>query len=269
MIQEICPDFLYHKKPCRAGFFFNTGNEGDFLSGGIADTYNTISAYLHELNFVSTVFRLVLAMALSTVIGIDRGLKRRVAGVKTHVVVCVGATLVMMTGQFIHLYVNGAGTGDTARLGAQVISGVGFLGVGTIIVTGQKYVSGLTTAASLWATSCIGLALGIGFYSGAILAALCLLIVFRYFKAIDIYVENHSNVFEVYMEFENNEYMSTIIKKLREEHIKVTNVVVIKKKTKTQNVLIQASLEAEPWMTRRALFRTVEGQKGLLSVEEL
>lgn len=237
--------------------------------GGLLNIYNNVVSFLHELNMVSTIFRLFLAMVLSTLIGMDRGMKRRGAGVKTHVVVCLGATLVMMTGEFIHLYVNGAGTGDTARLGAQVISGVGFLGAGTIIMTGQRHITGLTTAASVWATSCIGLAIGIGFYSGAIFSTLCMLIVFKYFRFIDNYVENHTNLFEVYMEFENNEYMSNVIKKLREEHIKVNNVMIIKKKTKTQNVLIQASLESEHWMTKKTLFRMVEEKEGVLSIEEL
>mgnify|MGYP003205922415 CR=1 FL=1 len=117
--------------------------------GGILGACNAISDYLHTLNMGSTLFRLILAMFLGCLIGIDRGMKKRVAGVKTHMIVCMGATLVMMTGDFIHVYSNGAGIGDTARLGAQVVSGIGFLGVGTIIVTGQRHVSGLTTAASL------------------------------------------------------------------------------------------------------------------------
>ena len=239
------------------------GREG--LIGGL----ESIMLYLRDLNLVSMAFRLFMAVFLGTVIGIDRGMKRRVAGVKTHAVVCVGAALVMMTGQFIHLYMNGAGGGDTARLGAQVISGVGFLGAGTIIFTGQRRVSGLTTAASLWTSACIGLAVGIGFYSGAISATICLMVIFRYFKFIDVYVESHSNVYEVYMEFETNEIMSSALKKLREAGIKVNNVIVIKKKAKSQNIVVQASLEAGRWKTKNSIFRMVEEQEGVVSVEEL
>lgn len=170
--------------------------------GGILGACNAISDYLHTLNMGSTLFRLILAMFLGCLIGIDRGMKKRVAGVKTHMIVCMGATLVMMTGDFIHVYSNGAGIGDTARLGAQVVSGIGFLGVGTIIVTGQRHVSGLTTAASLWTSACIGLAVGIGFYSGAIFTTLGLILVFKYAKYIEVYVEEHSNTYDVYMEFE-------------------------------------------------------------------
>ena len=236
---------------------------------GLLGKINSISSYLADLNMISTAVRLILAMLLGGIIGIDRGMKRRVAGVKTHTIVCLGATLVMMTGQYISLYINQSGTGDAARLGAQVISGVGFLGVGTIIVTGQRHVSGLTTAASLWASSCIGLAVGIGYYSGAILTTVCILVVFRYFKSIDIYVENHSNVYEVYMEFESNESMSNVIKKLREEDIQVNNIIIVKKKTKSQNVVIQASLDAGRWRTKKSIFRIIEEQQGVVTVEEL
>ena len=87
---------------------------GKFM-GGILGAYNAISDYLHTLNMGSTLFRLILAMFLGCLIGIDRGMKKRVAGVKTHMIVCMGATLVMMTGDFIHVYSNGAGIGDTVR----------------------------------------------------------------------------------------------------------------------------------------------------------
>ena len=109
---------------------------------GIVGFWNDVTAYLRDLNMVSTIFRLLLAMALGCVIGIDRGMKRRVAGVKTHTIVCLGATLVMMTGQYIHLYMNAGGTGDTARLGAQVISGVGFLGAARLWLSGSAMYPG-------------------------------------------------------------------------------------------------------------------------------
>ena len=248
-----------------------TGRKGwtRMINEGIIGAMNSFTAYMRELNFITVAVRLFLAIVLGGIIGFDRGMKRRVAGVKTHTVVCIGATLAMMTGEFIHLYSNGAGVGDTARLGAQVISGVGFLGVGTIIVTGQRHVSGLTTAASLWTCSCIGLAIGSGFYSGAILGTATVLIVLRYFKALDIYVENHSNVYEVYMEFLTEEHLSAAIRNLRKEDIKLSSVIIVKKKTNSQNVVVQASVEAGRWMTRNAIFRALEDQDGLISVEEL
>ena len=260
---EVMRDWRYHRQKIMI-----QQERGRFM-GGILGACNAISDYLHTLNMGSTLFRLILAMFLGCLIGIDRGMKKRVAGVKTHMIVCMGATLVMMTGDFIHVYSNGAGIGDTARLGAQVVSGIGFLGVGTIIVTGQRHVSGLTTAASLWTSACIGLAVGIGFYSGAIFTTLGLILVFKYAKYIEVYVEEHSNTYDVYMEFENEDKMSMVIKKLREEDILISNVVIIKKRSKTQSVVIQATMEAAKWKARHTVYRDVIQQEGVISVEEI
>ena len=103
--------------------------------------------------------KMALALICGGVLGIERGRKKRPAGFRTYMLVCLGATLVMMTNEHIcHAY----GTGDMARMGAQVVNGIGFLGAGTIITTGHNRVKGLTTAAGLWAAACIGLAIGSG-----------------------------------------------------------------------------------------------------------
>ena len=113
------------------------------------------------------IVRLLLAALFGALIGIEREHAKRPAGLRTHVLVCVSACLVMLTAEFISKF--GYSPYDITRLGAQVISGIGFLGAGTIIRNGNT-VKGLTTAASLWAVACVGLATGIGFYMGATLA---------------------------------------------------------------------------------------------------
>lgn len=118
---------------------------------------------------VETLLRLVLAGVLGGLIGYEREHTNRPAGFRTHILVCVGAALVMVTSEFIFDRYSGIVNLDPARLGAQVISGIGFLGAGTIIRDGFN-VRGLTTAASLWAVSCVGIAAGIGFYGGAVIA---------------------------------------------------------------------------------------------------
>ncbi len=123
-----------------------------------------------EMYFI-TIFRLLLACILGGLIGYERESMNRPAGFRTHILVCLGSALVMVTSQYIFEKYSGVVNADPARLGAQVISGIGFLGAGTIIREGAS-VKGLTTAASLWAVSCVGIAAGIGFYEGAIVAAL-------------------------------------------------------------------------------------------------
>ena len=128
---------------------------------------------LHSLNVFSITLRLVLAVVISVAIGLERGVRKHPAGFRTHILVCVGAALAMLTNQYLHETFGDLV--DPGRMGAQVITGVGFLGVGTILVTGTHKIKGLTTAAGLWASACIGLAIGIGFYLGAILAGLIVL----------------------------------------------------------------------------------------------
>lgn len=124
---------------------------------------------LIALNEVTMLLRLVLATVCGGLLGFERTKKRRAAGIRTYILVCQGACAAMMTGQFVYLYV---GSTDVSRIGAQVVSGIGFLGAGTILMTGYHKIRGLTTAAGLWATACMGLALGAGFYLGALTVCL-------------------------------------------------------------------------------------------------
>ena len=107
-----------------------------------------ILAYLREVNTISIILRLALATLFAGIIGIERGRKKRPAGFRTHILVCIGATIIMITNQYIIEVMNMSS--DPTRLGAQVISGIGFLGAGTIIVDRRNQVKGLTTAAGLW-----------------------------------------------------------------------------------------------------------------------
>ena len=143
------------------------------------------------------VIRLVTAMALGGLIGIDRGAKRRGGGARTDSAVCIGAALVMMTGQYIEI--RWPGLADISRMASQVVSGVGFLGAGSILVSGHQ-VKGLTSAAGIWLSACIGLAVGIGFVDGAVVATLVLLAglhllplleekIYQYSRYVILYVE--------------------------------------------------------------------------------
>ena len=117
-----------------------------------------------ELNILDIVFRLLCALLVGIVIGTEREYTHRPAGMRTHMLVSLGACVVMVIGQLIFIQYRAYGaTPDPARMAAQVITGVGFLGAGTIMKEGAS-VKGLTTAASLWATACLGLAAGAGYY---------------------------------------------------------------------------------------------------------
>ena len=127
-----------------------------------------IFEYLQLFNVASVAVRIILAMVIGGLIGIERGKQGRAAGMRTHILVCLGATLTVMIGVYAR-EVLGIVNSDPLRIAAQVVSGIGFLGVGTILIKGRFQITGLTTAAGVWATATIGLALGIGFYEGALL----------------------------------------------------------------------------------------------------
>ena len=141
-------------------------------------------AYLADINAVSICLRVVLSMICGGVIGIERSRAHQVAGMRTYMLVCLGATVVMLTGQYMQ---NFFGTGDPARLGAQVISGIGFLGAGGIISSREK-IRGLTTAAGLWASACIGLSIGIGFYAAAIVFTIAVFLTLSKFRKLERYI---------------------------------------------------------------------------------
>lgn len=131
---------------------------------------------LNGLNIISVTFRILLATFVSGVIGSERGRHGRAAGLRTHILVCLGATMTAMVGLYVTQTLGS--NGDPLRLGAQVISGIGFLGAGTILMRNQSQVVGLTTAAGLWTTACIGLAIGVGFYWAGIMVFLVVMITF-------------------------------------------------------------------------------------------
>ena len=133
----------------------------------IVDLYNDTSVQYA----LDAVIKMILAVVFSGVIGYEREHSHRPAGFRTHILVAVGSALVMMTSKYVFLEYQGLVNVDPTRLGAQVISGIGFLGAGTILREGFS-VKGLTTAASLWAVSCIGLAVGAGYYLGAFITTL-------------------------------------------------------------------------------------------------
>ncbi|MBQ6686360.1 MAG: MgtC/SapB family protein, partial [Firmicutes bacterium] len=121
--------------------------------------------YLREFHTASVFLRLTLAMILGGLIGLERGRMRRPAGFRTYLLVCLGASLTMILSQYCYHLQSTEWVGligktpiDISRLGAQVISGIGFLGAGTMIITRRQHVKGLTTAAGLWTSGCMGLA---------------------------------------------------------------------------------------------------------------
>ncbi len=183
------------------------------------------STDLGSINDTSIILRLLLAVLLGGAIGFERGRTGRPAGLRTHILVCLGSALAIMTNQYIYDVFD---TGDPTRMAAQVISGIGFLGAGTIIVTGRHQVKGLTTAAGLWATACMGLAIGIGFYKAAIVA--CLLIVFTtvVLHRLDSFMLTKSKVLDIYVEFDASASITSVLEALKALEVHIDSIEMVK-----------------------------------------
>ena len=176
---------------------------------------------ISEWTVQNLIIRVVASMLLGGIIGLDRGMKHRGAGTKTMTVVCLGATLVMLTEQYIQ--VNFPGLANMNRLAAQVISGVGFLGVGTIIISNHR-VRGLTTAATLWASATIGLAVGIGFVEGGILITLMMLLSLHVLPFVERFATRNSRYCNVIVDLEESRYLHVIIQDLKAAGVTVDSM---------------------------------------------
>ena len=174
-----------------------------------------------EWNLQNILIRVFVSTVLGGVIGLDRGMKHRGAGTKTITVVCLGATLVMLTEQYIQM--NFPGLANMGRLAAQVISGVGFIGVGTIIVSRHR-VRGLTTAATLWASACVGLAVGIGFVEGGVLITAMMLVSLHVLPYVERFATRHSHYCNVFIDLEESRDLHTVIQKLKEAGVAIDSM---------------------------------------------
>ena len=176
---------------------------------------------LREVTYLAVALRVFAAVIIGGLIGLERGLKNRPAGLRTYMVVCLGACLVMLTNQYVCQVF---GTGDPVRMGAQVVSGIGFLGAGTIMVTRRNQIKGLTTAAGLWTAAGVGLALGVGFYEAAIAGALAEFIVMTLLQRFDNRLHRNAKVLEVYIELSTDISLGDFLRELRAKDIDVRDI---------------------------------------------
>ncbi len=173
---------------------------------------------IREVTWLAVILRIIVSIIIGGLIGLDRGMKNRPAGLRTYMVVSLGACLIMLTNQYVFQVF---GTGDPVRMAAQVVSGIGFLGAGTIIVTRRNQIKGLTTAAGLWAAAGVGLALGIGFYEAAIVGGLAIFTVMTLLQKMDNKMHRRAKVMEIYVELSKDCPLGDFLREVRALEIDV------------------------------------------------
>ena len=176
---------------------------------------------MREVTYLSILVRILCALFLGGVIGMERGMKNRPAGLRTYMLVCVGSCLIMLTNQYIYQFYD---TGDPVRMGAQVVSGIGFLGAGTIIITRRQQIKGLTTAAGLWAAAAVGLALGIGFYEGALVGGGAIFMTLATLQVLDSRMHRNSRMAEIYVELSAQITLGEFLAAVRQQEAELNNI---------------------------------------------
>ena len=205
---------------------------------------------IRGLTVTAVVVRILVAVILGGIIGMERGMKNRPAGLRTYMLVCVGACVVMMINQYTYqIY----GVGDPVRLGAQVVSGIGFLGAGTIIVTSHNQIKGLTTAAGLWASACIGLAIGIGLYEIAVVGGAAVFLSLTVLHGWDYYMRSKTRIIDAYIELDTGVSLGTFLRNARDADLAVSDV----------------QLERDPGIAEEtaSFLATVKGKKKMSQIQ--
>lgn len=222
---------------------------------------------IREVTYAAIVLRITAAVILGGIIGLERGLKNRPAGLRTYMLVCVGACLIMLTNQYINQVY---GTGDPVRMGAQVVSGIGFLGAGTIVVTKRNQIKGLTTAAGLWAAAAVGLAIGIGFYEAAIVGGGAIFVVLTVMHSWDSRMHRNSKTVEVYVELEATINLGSFMREIRDLELEIDSI-----QMEHDNALEDGvrsfiiTLKAKGKQNHEALFQSIRAIEGVSYLEGL
>ena len=231
------------------------------------------------MSFWEMILRLGVAAICGGLIGIERGKKRRAAGFRTHMLVCMGAALTMLLGIYLHTMITGelwaidatAYRTDVVRFGAQVINGIGFIGAGTIIVTGRQQVKGLTTAAGLWASACMGISIGAGFWSASLIACLLIFVTIVAFSKVERYVLSRSRNINLYIEFESMDGLSSILEAIKGENVRIFDVEITKPKVSEEISYPRAifTLRLPKKKTHMSFMTAIASVEAIRSIEEL
>ena len=223
---------------------------------------------LRDISFLSVGVRLFLTVICGGLVGIERAYKRRPAGMRTHILICLGAAMTTLTSQYLYMVMHYYT--DMARLGAQVVAGVGFIGAGTIIVTRRQRVKGLTTAAGLWAAAIIGLTLGGGFYEGGLFATALILIAELFFSRLEYRMLKNSPEVNLYIEHTDKSCIEELLRLFREADMKILNMGIIRSdSTEKHNACAIFTLRLRKGTHQEDLLDQARATPGVVSVRQL
>ena len=222
---------------------------------------------LREVSLIAICVRLLLCVLCGGLIGLEREFKRRPAGFRTHILVCLGAAMTTMTGEFLLLYMHYET--DMGRLGAQVVAGIGFLGAGTII-TRRERVRGLTTAAGLWTSAVVGLAIGAGFYEGALIATLLVEAAELIFSRVEYRMLERAPELSLYIEYRDKDTLEELMRLFRSKNTKLLDLQITRAKSGSKhNACAIVILRVRKKEQKETVLEDIRKTDGVMLTEEL
>lgn len=224
---------------------------------------------LREITLASIAFRLVLSTLCGGIVGLEREFKRRSAGFRTHILICLGGAMTTLISEYwlvyMHYYL------DTTRLGAGVVAGMGFIGAGTIIVTRRQRVKGLTTAAGLWTVAIVGLAIGAGFYEGALLTTVLILLAELLFSKLEYRIMANAPEINLFVEYTDRHALDRVLQLYREKQVKVSGMEITHQPDREGNAAACAlfTLRLNRKNSAGTILSDICATEGVLNVEEI
>ena len=219
-----------------------------------------------DINLLTISVRLVVALICGGIIGIERERKRRPAGFRTHILICIGAAMTTLTSQYI---ISQGFYTDVARIGAQVIAGIGFIGAGTIIVTKRKNVKGLTTAAGLWASAIVGLCTGAGFIEGALITTVIIIIAELLLARFEYFMISNSRTITIFVEYSDTTKLTSIVETVKENSSYIRDIEITKSNSENNTSCAIFSIQMPRRSSHEKMINLLSNIESVVSVEEL
>lgn len=230
-----------------------------------------LSFDLSELNFITILFRMVFAILAGGIIGIDRGIKNEAAGLRTHTLVSLGTTLIMMTNIYLYELYADANV-DPTRMGSYVVSGIGFIGAGTILVTTENRVQGLATAASIWSAAALGLAIGGGFYAAALAGIFLIVGIIILLRPLKDYIQRKIESTELSLIVFSKHGFSHFLEYIHSEDLEISSLNVEQESSGTQNdqgIIFTITLDIGKKANRNDFIKKIKAIDGIENVVEI
>ena len=226
-----------------------------------------IKAWFADWNVLSIMIRLLIAALVGFLIGYDRERKHKPAGIRTHILVCLGTALATMTAMYA-LYSFPSTNIDITRLGGQMVAGIGFLGAGVIFISNKNRIEGLTTAAGLWACTCCGLAIGFGFFEGTLITVCLIIITMLLLPVFERSVRRDKKQFDLYLEFDAGVSPAGFLRLLHTADLSYSNYRVIQEDNGKEGPIAIVSISLNPTADKEAFFSDLVKLEGLKFVHE-